>query len=37
MPGAGTGWFDMIQIFEATDINRSINPDLLESWSALRK
>jgi hypothetical protein len=37
MTGAGTGWFDMIQIFEATDINRSINPDLLESWSALRR
>ncbi len=37
MPGAGTGWFDMIQIFEATDINRSINPDLLESWSTRRR
>ncbi len=32
MPGAGTAWFDMLQVFEAVDINRSINPELLESW-----
>ncbi len=29
MPGRGTAWFDMLQIFEAVDIYRSINPVLL--------
>src|SRR4030042_2865662 len=28
MPGKGTAWFDMIQVFEAVDINRSINPEI---------
>ncbi len=28
MPGKGTAWFDMLQVFEAVDINRSINPEL---------
>jgi hypothetical protein len=32
MPGSGTGWFDLLQVFEATDINRSINPELSSSW-----
>jgi hypothetical protein len=30
MPGKGTAWFDMIQVFEAVDINRSINPEIKE-------
>lgn len=33
MPGAGTGWFDLLQVFEATDITRSINPDLKGNWN----
>jgi hypothetical protein len=29
MPGKGTAWFDMIQVFEAVDMNRSsINPEI---------
>jgi hypothetical protein len=28
MPGKGTAWFDMIQVFEAVDINRSINKEI---------
>jgi hypothetical protein len=28
MPGKGTAWFDMIQVFEAVDINRSFNPEI---------
>ena len=28
MPGKGTAWFDMIQVFEAKDINRSVNPEI---------
>jgi hypothetical protein len=32
MPGAGVGWFDMLQVFEATDIKRSINPELQFDW-----
>ena len=32
MPGAGTAWFDMLQIFEAVDIGRSINPALRPPW-----
>ncbi|MDP4223300.1 MAG: hypothetical protein Q8868_08310 [Bacteroidota bacterium] len=27
MPGKGTAWFDMLQVFEAEDISRSINPE----------
>jgi hypothetical protein len=36
MPGAGTAWFDMLQVFEAVDINMSINPELIESWDSVR-
>jgi hypothetical protein len=32
MPGKGTAWFDMIQVFEAVDINRSINPEIKNTW-----
>lgn len=32
MPGAGTAWFDMLQIFEAVDIGRSVNPALKPPW-----
>ena len=32
MPGKGTAWFDMIQVFEAKDINRSINPEFKNLW-----
>jgi hypothetical protein len=33
MPGKGTAWFDMIQVFEAIDINRSVNPEIKEfNW-----
>lgn len=28
MPGKGTAWFDMLQVFEAVDVVRCINPDL---------
>jgi hypothetical protein len=28
MPGKGTAWFDMVQVFEAKDINKSVNPDI---------
>jgi len=30
MPGKGTAWFDLIQVFEAVDINKSINPEIKE-------
>ena len=36
MPGAGVGWFDMLQAFEAVDIKLSINPALREPWEDLR-
>jgi hypothetical protein len=29
MPSEGVAWFDMLQVAECPDINRSINPDLL--------
>jgi hypothetical protein len=29
VPGKGTVWFDMIQVFKAVDIKRSINPEIL--------
>jgi hypothetical protein len=34
MPGKGTAWFDMIQVFEAVDLKRSsINPEInLNRW-----
>jgi len=32
MPGKGTAWFDMIQVFETVDINRSINPEIKNVW-----
>ncbi|MBW6502495.1 MAG: carbohydrate binding domain-containing protein, partial [Bacteroidales bacterium] len=28
MPGAGVAWFDMLQVFEAVDLGRSVNPEL---------
>jgi len=28
MPGQGTAWFDMIQVFEAVEIYRSVNPNI---------
>ena len=28
MPGQGTAWFDMIQVFEAMEIYRSVNPNI---------
>lgn len=31
MPGKGTAWFDMFQVFEAVDIGRSVNPEILSS------
>ncbi len=37
MPAAGTAWFDMLQVFEATDIFRSVNPELSESWNTVRE
>ena len=30
VPREGVVWFDMLQVFEATDINRSINPELIK-------
>jgi hypothetical protein len=33
MPGKGTAWFDMIQVFETVDIIRSINPGIkVNEW-----
>ncbi|NSW94848.1 MAG: hypothetical protein HPY62_09110 [Bacteroidales bacterium] len=32
MPGAGTAWFDMLQVFEAVDLGRSVNPALKPPW-----
>lgn len=32
MPGTGTAWFDMLQIFEAEDLGRSVNPALRPPW-----
>ena len=32
MPSSGTGWFDMVQVFEGVDIIRSINPALAPPW-----
>ncbi len=29
MPSAGAAWFDMLQVAESVDINRSINPEIL--------
>jgi hypothetical protein len=29
MPDTGVAWFDMLQVFEAVDIRRSINPELI--------
>ncbi|MFZ0280661.1 MAG: hypothetical protein WAL29_03360, partial [Bacteroidales bacterium] len=36
MPAAGTAWFDMLQVFEATDIYRSVNPEFSENWNTVR-
>ncbi|NMC39087.1 MAG: hypothetical protein GYA41_12255 [Bacteroidales bacterium] len=30
MPGKGTAWFDMLQVFEAVDIGKSVNPETKE-------
>jgi len=32
MPGKGTAWFDLLEAFEAVDINRSINPEILNNY-----
>jgi hypothetical protein len=32
MPSAGVAWFDMLQVIEGVDINRSINPELKPPW-----
>lgn len=32
MPGKGVAWFDMIQVFEAVDIGKSINPEIKKIW-----
>ncbi len=32
MPGSGTGWFDMLQVFEAVELGRSVNPELFDRW-----
>jgi hypothetical protein len=32
MPSAGTAWFDMLQMIEAVDINKSIDPALRKPW-----
>jgi len=32
MPGAGVAWFDMLQVFEAVDLGRSVNPELRGEW-----
>lgn len=32
MPGKGTAWFDMIQVVEAVEINRSIDPAVKAFW-----
>jgi len=29
LPSAGVAWFDLLQVFEAVDINRSINPEII--------
>jgi len=28
MPGSGVAWFDMLQVFEAVDLKKSVNPEL---------
>jgi len=32
MPGSGTAWFDMLQVFEAVELVRSINPEIRSEW-----
>jgi hypothetical protein len=32
MPGKGTAWFDMIQVIEAAEIRRSIDPAVKDFW-----
>ena len=32
MPSAGTAWFDMLQMIEAVDINKSVDPALRKPW-----
>jgi len=35
MPGSGVAWFDMLQVFEAVDLKRSVNPELRPPWEVL--
>ncbi|HQG63150.1 MAG TPA: hypothetical protein PK719_05805 [Bacteroidales bacterium] len=35
MPSAGTAWFDMLQLIEAVDINKSVDPALRKPWEDL--
>jgi hypothetical protein len=35
VPGAGVAWFDMLQVFEAVDLQKSINPELKVPWEEL--
>jgi len=35
VPAKGTIWFDMIQVFKAVDIKRSINPEIGNLWKSL--
>ncbi|HUV01044.1 MAG TPA: carbohydrate binding domain-containing protein [Bacteroidales bacterium] len=35
MQGAGVAWFDMVQVFEAVDLQRSVNPALKFPWEEL--
>jgi hypothetical protein len=32
VPSKGTIWFDMIQVFKAVEIKRSINPEIVNIW-----
>jgi hypothetical protein len=32
LPGKGVAWFDMLQVFEAVDIRRSINPEFKKQF-----
>jgi len=37
MYSKGVAWFDLLQVFKAEDINRSINPDLTDDWNFYHK
>lgn len=32
MPSAGVAWFDMLQVIEGVDVNRSVNPEFKFIW-----